>query len=191
MTKQEATVIEMYTGVCMLAGDDRKYFYEYAEKLLGHPIMTHEYLEYAKRLKELSKPDFLKICESAKNDGWIPVERKTPPTGKRLQAKIKHHEWIADYDNDWVPEEERTRHPEYTEICEIVCVDGIWRYMCKEDGYELSEAYINPQKDVSVPIDEIIAWRPLSESYRPEAAVAQRPEWKDRMLHTFLGGHHD
>lgn len=108
------------------------------------------------------------IIRKHMNDGWIPVERKTPPTGKRLQAKIKHHEWITDYDNDWVPEEERTRHPEYTEICEIVCVDGIWRYMCKEDGYELSKAYINPQKDVSVPIDEIIAWRPLSELYRPE-----------------------
>ena len=130
------------------------------------------------------------IIRKHMNDGWIPVERKTPPTGKRLQAKIKHHEWIADYDNDWVPEEERTRHPEYTEICEIVCVDGIWRYMCKEDGYELSEAYINPQKDVSVPIDEIIAWRPLPEPYQPETA-AQRPEWQDRMLHTFLGGHHD
>ena len=23
------------------------------------------------------------------------------------------------------------------------------------------------------------------------ATAAQRPEWKDRMLHTFLGGHHD
>lgn len=133
----------------------------------------------------------LEIIRKHMNDGWIPVEREAPPTGKRLQAKIKHHEWIADYDNDWVPEEERTRHPEYTEICEIVCVDGIWRYMCKEDGYELSEAYINPQKDISVPIDEIIAWRPLPEPYQPEATEAQRPEWKDRMLHTFLGGHHD
>ncbi|HJB06656.1 MAG TPA: hypothetical protein H9716_02185 [Candidatus Enterocloster faecavium] len=129
------------------------------------------------------------IIRKHMNDGWIPVEREAPPTGKRLQAKIKHHEWIADYDNDWVPEEERTRHPEYTEICEIVCVDGIWRYMCKEDGYELSEAYINPQKDISVPIDEIIAWRPLPEPYQPEATEAQRPEWKDRMLHAFLGGH--
>ena len=108
------------------------------------------------------------IIRKHMDDGWIPVEREAPPTGKRLQAKIKHHEWIADYDNDWVPEEERTRHPEYTEICEIVCVDGIWRYMCKEDGYELSEAYINPQKDISVPIDEIIAWRPLPEPYRPK-----------------------
>lgn len=35
-----------------------------------------------------------------------------------------------------------------------------------------------------------IAWRPLPEPYQPET-VPQRPEWKDRMLHTFLGGHHD
>lgn len=33
-----------------------------------------------------------------------------------------------------------------------------------------------------------IAWRPLPEPYQPET-VPQRPEWKDRMLHTFLGGH--
>lgn len=24
-----------------------------------------------------------------------------------------------------------------------------------------------------------------------EPAAVKRPEWKDRMLHTFLGGHHD
>lgn len=34
MTKQEAIVIETYTGICMLTGDDRKLAYEYAEKLL-------------------------------------------------------------------------------------------------------------------------------------------------------------
>lgn len=36
MTKQEAVVVETYTGICMLTGDDRKLAYEYAEKLLGH-----------------------------------------------------------------------------------------------------------------------------------------------------------
>lgn len=41
------------------------------------------------------------------NDGWIPVEEKLPPFGKRLQATILHHEWIADYDSSWVPEEEK------------------------------------------------------------------------------------
>lgn len=32
MKKHEATVIETYTGIVMLTGDDRKYIYEYAEK---------------------------------------------------------------------------------------------------------------------------------------------------------------
>ena len=32
MTKQEAVVVETYTGICMLTGDDRKLAYEYAEK---------------------------------------------------------------------------------------------------------------------------------------------------------------
>lgn len=48
----------------MLTGNDKKYAYEYAEKLLGFPILTHEFLIYADRLKELSKPDFIEICRN-------------------------------------------------------------------------------------------------------------------------------
>ena len=64
MTKHEAVVIETYTGVVMLTGDDRKLIYEYAEKLLGFPIFTHEFPEYADKLKELSKRDFVEICKN-------------------------------------------------------------------------------------------------------------------------------
>ena len=64
MTKREAVVVETYTGIVMLTGNDRKYAYEYAEKLLGFPIFTHEFLEYADKLKELSKPDFIEICRN-------------------------------------------------------------------------------------------------------------------------------
>lgn len=64
MTKYEAVVIETYTGVVMLTGDDRKLIYEYAEKLLGFPIFTHEFPEYADKLKELSKRDFVEICRN-------------------------------------------------------------------------------------------------------------------------------
>ena len=62
MTKQEAVVIETYTGICMLSGNDRGLSYEYAEKLLGHPIFTHEFPKYSDKLKQLSKPDFIAIC---------------------------------------------------------------------------------------------------------------------------------
>lgn len=164
MTKKEATVIEMYTGVCMLAGDDRKYFYEYAEKLLGHPIMTHEYLEYAKRLKELSKPDFLKICESVKNDGWIPVEERLPNESDGLVLIQVNGR----------PKENITLHNALELACYIA--EG-------NEGWILEEypEWENP---------DVIAWHPLPDKYQPETAP-QRPEWKNRMLHTFLGGHHD
>lgn len=99
---------------------------------------------------------------------WIPVEQEVPPFGKRLQATIKHHEWISDYDSDWVPDSEKTRHPEWVEVCEIVCIGGSWFYSCKEDDYEKDMAYINPRKDISNPISEIIAWRLLPEPYQKE-----------------------
>lgn len=63
MTKHEAAVIMAYTGKVTLIGDDIGIFWKYCYELLGFPIYTHEYLEYADRIKVLSKPDFLKICE--------------------------------------------------------------------------------------------------------------------------------
>lgn len=42
MTKYEAAVIMAYTGVCLLVGEDMKYFQHYVCGLLGHPIWSHE-----------------------------------------------------------------------------------------------------------------------------------------------------
>ena len=64
MTKQEAAVIMAYTGIAMLTGDDFPYFTEYCEKLVGHPIWTHEYPELESNIKELAKPDFIEICRN-------------------------------------------------------------------------------------------------------------------------------
>ena len=68
MTKQEAAIVETYTGIVMLTGNDRKYLYEYASQLMGRPIFTHEFLIFAQELKEKSKPDFIKICKDLKID---------------------------------------------------------------------------------------------------------------------------
>lgn len=101
-------------------------------------------------------------------DSWIPVEVAPPPIGQRLKATIKHHKWIADYDSDWVPEEEKTVHPEWTEVCEIVSIGGMWFYYCEETDYEKEIAYIDPLIDLSMPVSEIIAWQPIPKPYRPE-----------------------
>lgn len=64
MTKQEAAIVELYTGTCMLVGEDRKYVY--ARKLMGRPILTQELSD--ERLKKKSKADFIKLCRNLKEE---------------------------------------------------------------------------------------------------------------------------
>ena len=47
-----------------------------------------------------------------------------------------------------------------------------------DDGYYLDSSFDW--------IDDVVAWMPLPEPYRPEKE--NNPEWKDRMMQTFLGG---
>ena len=108
------------------------------------------------------------IIRKHMNDGWIPVEERLPEDGLRVLAVIKHHKWIADYDSSWVPDCEKTQHPEYTEVCEAISSEEGWTYRCHEMDYEVDEAYIKPKRDIAEPISEVIAWRPLPEPYRPE-----------------------
>ena len=100
--------------------------------------------------------------------GWIPVEERLPEDGSRVLTVIKHHKWITDYDSLWVPDCEKTQHPEYTEVCEAISSEEGWTYRCHEMDYEVDEAYTKPKRDIAKPISEVIAWRPLPEPYRPE-----------------------
>lgn len=119
------------------------------------------------------------------NDGWIPVEERLPEAGQRVIATIKHHAWISDYDQNWVPESEKTMHQEYTESCEAVMTgNGIWSYRCKEDDYDMDTASVHPGKSLAYPIAEVIAWRPLPEPYR-SANKTESSGWREDMLRKF------
>ena len=113
------------------------------------------------------------IIRKHMNDGWISVEERLPEDGSRVLTVIKHHKWIADYDSLWVPDCEKTQHPEYTEVCEAISSEEGWTYRCHEMDYEVDEAYIKPKRDIANPISEVIAWRPLPEPYRPERSDSQ------------------
>ena len=63
LTCQEAAIIETYTGVVMLVGDKRKFIYDYAEKIMGRPVYTHEFATLCEELKEKSNPDFIRLCQ--------------------------------------------------------------------------------------------------------------------------------
>ena len=65
MTKQECAIVMARTGVCMLEGDDLKYYYDYVGELLGRPVYTHEYLLMIDEIKKRSQKDFIDLCKKA------------------------------------------------------------------------------------------------------------------------------
>ena len=67
MTKRECAIIQAYTGVCMLAGENLGVFYDYIQELMGRPVWTHELADenVVKTIKERAKPDFIELCRTA------------------------------------------------------------------------------------------------------------------------------
>ena len=97
-------------------------------------------------------------------------------------------EIIRKHMNDgWIPVEERL--PESTDYILLsfsnFSLPTVGRY---EEDSEGGAFYLGDDEETCVSQGLYVnAWRPLPEPYQPETA-AQRPEWKDRILHTFLGG---
>ena len=72
MTLREKAICELFTGICFCVGEQRGAVYEYAEELLGRPVMTHDFLWHADKLRELAKADFEAICFDKHTEGeWI------------------------------------------------------------------------------------------------------------------------
>ena len=123
--------------------------------------------EYA--VKEISLLEKIeKIIRKHMNDGWISVYDKLPEDD--VDVLITY----ADIGDE-----------NYTDIC-ITTYGYAYLGGNKLDFKEWRSPFEYFRSNYKV-----IAWQPLPEPYHPEAAEAQRSEWKDRMLHTFLGGHHD
>ena len=61
LTKDQAAIIGAFTGIaCGPFGD----IHEYAEKVLGRPVWTHEFASPAvsAQIREASRADFIAIC---------------------------------------------------------------------------------------------------------------------------------
>lgn len=62
LTKEQAAIIGLYTGVVCGPFSD---VHEYAEKIMGRPIWTHQFPAMEAELKAKAKPDFLAMCYDA------------------------------------------------------------------------------------------------------------------------------
>ncbi len=67
MTKHECAIVMAHTGICMLTGDDFGIYHEYIEKIMGHPVWTHELAipEVVEEITQKSLNDFLELCKNA------------------------------------------------------------------------------------------------------------------------------
>ena len=65
MTKRECAIIEPYTGMCMLTGEDMDLFYKYISEKMGQPIYTHEIPYLFDSIRKAAEPDFIELCRTA------------------------------------------------------------------------------------------------------------------------------
>ena len=103
------------------------------------------------------------IIRKHMNDGWIPAN-KPPETRRRCLVKMKHHAWFSDYESKTIPESEKVYHAEYVEICEAIYLgNNEWKYLCLESEIYESTAFTKPYPTLSVPLDEVIEWKYMSQ----------------------------
>ena len=113
--------------------------------------------------------------------------------GRKREGLSEAREIIRKHMNDgWIPVDERLPEDDSTKRYIVTDTDGhvwssIW-YGYAEEENKTPCFYCWDDDMWQCYKPDVIAWRPLPEPYQPEQ-TAKRPEWQERMLHTFLGGH--
>lgn len=64
LTREQSAIITAFTGITTVANGGIGPFHEYAEKLMGRPIFTHEFAnkELNEEIKQRALEDFKAIC---------------------------------------------------------------------------------------------------------------------------------
>ena len=66
--------------------------------------------------------------------GKFPVSEKLPEPLTLVLVTVHTSEWIADYDSAWVPEEQKTHHPEgYNTRTGYRNREGNWIFLTRRD----------------------------------------------------------
>jgi hypothetical protein len=126
MTKKECAIVMAYTGITMLSGEDFGIYHRYIEDIMGRPVWTHELASESvvKEIKEKSRYDFLKLCESAKFSAF---DDRSKAGRSQLVALFdcfrkrvsKHQEKVLD--EDMIDSGTAVQI-----LCDLLCELGVW-----------------------------------------------------------------
>lgn len=101
---------------------------------------------------------------------WIRPGERLPDQNETVLVTVKRHRWVADYDCDWVPENEKTEHEEavYVTLGQRSRIG--WKYADLESQEWKEALYVDSLIGIvlSEPIAEIIAWQPLPDAHEEE-----------------------
>lgn len=165
-----------------------------AEKLYGALCKLKDYEDtggspnYIEDVVAGYTKSIVKVAELIQKKEWIPAEERLPKEDEWVQVIVKRHRWIADFDNEYVPDEEKTDHPE-RKYCTIgkLKKDNTWLYLDLESDDEtpwIDAANDCSQEDLSYPLTEVFAWLPLSVLYREEEKPVGT-DWKGHYMDRF------
>lgn len=102
--------------------------------------------------------------DGKKDNDWIPIEEKLPEIGEIVEVTVHSSEWIADYNSDWVPEEEKTHHAEEHNVYYgYLNSKRQWGFYDNENSENICEKEFGT--DRGKVYDVVTAWRAKPEPY--------------------------
>lgn len=126
MTKKECAIVMAFTGITMLSGEDFSIYHRYIEDIMGRPVWTHELANESvvEEIKEKSRYDFLKLCESVKfaafDDRSKVGRSQLVDLFDRFRKRVsKHQEKVLD--EDMIDSGTAVQI-----LCDLLCELGVW-----------------------------------------------------------------
>ena len=98
MTKRDAAIIMAYTGYVTLQGENLVEYGRYVSEILGRPVFTHEIPSLSDEIREKSKPDFIRLCESATDTKAKRTRRTSTDNSYNYNSERSEP---ASYDDGW------------------------------------------------------------------------------------------
>lgn len=126
MTKKECAIVMAYTGIPMLSGEDFRIYHRYIEDIMGRPVWTHELANEAvvKEIKEKSRYDFLKVCESAKFATFD--DRSKIGRGQLVALFDCFRKRVSKHQEKVLDEDMIDSGTAVQILCDLLCELGVW-----------------------------------------------------------------
>ena len=119
-------------------------------------VMHHESYDLG---RNVGWNECLETMQRNTNNSWIPVSEKLPEVGKMVKVTVHSSEWIGDYYSYWVPEEEKTYHPEERNVYDgYIDRVGMWKFC--DDGGSVYACDKEFGTDKEIVYDVVTAWMP-------------------------------